>query len=78
MKNFRWIYNNIESFGGDKTRIRVWGLSAGGGSASQLTLSPYSQGKERRYMKPLYKRTYSFFLYMKRMHEVFGYIKFLF
>ncbi|PAV58539.1 hypothetical protein WR25_25186 isoform D, partial [Diploscapter pachys] len=38
----KWLYENIESFGGDKSRIRVWGLSAGGASVSQLSISPYT------------------------------------
>ncbi|CAJ0950934.1 unnamed protein product, partial [Mesorhabditis belari] len=33
----------IESFGGDKEKITIWGLSAGGASVSQLGLTPYSK-----------------------------------
>lgn len=42
---YRWLHKNIASFGGDKSRIRVWGHSAGGTSASQLSISPYTNSE---------------------------------
>ena len=39
----RWIYNYIDAFGGDKTRITLVGESAGAGSVSLHLLSPISQ-----------------------------------
>ncbi|CAD6192418.1 unnamed protein product [Caenorhabditis auriculariae] len=39
----KFVYDNIDSFGGDRNEITVWGYSAGAGSVSQLSLSPYSR-----------------------------------
>ena len=39
----QWIHNNIESFGGDRNRITVFGESAGSVSASMQLLSPLAQ-----------------------------------
>ncbi|KAI6190598.1 Carboxylic ester hydrolase [Aphelenchoides bicaudatus] len=40
---FRWIHENIKSFGGDPKRVTAQGLSAGAGSIGLLTLSPHSR-----------------------------------
>ena len=42
----KFVKENVAYFGGDPDRITVFGLSAGGSSASIQTLSPHSQGKE--------------------------------
>ncbi|GMS91902.1 hypothetical protein PENTCL1PPCAC_14077, partial [Pristionchus entomophagus] len=39
----KFIHRNIRSFGGDPSRITVFGISAGGCAASMLTLSPLSR-----------------------------------
>ncbi|CAL1533544.1 unnamed protein product [Lymnaea stagnalis] len=39
----RWIKDNIEQFGGDRSRITVFGNSAGGASASLFLLSPLTR-----------------------------------
>lgn len=41
----KFVNENIANFNGDPKRITIFGLSAGGGSTSILTLSPKSQGK---------------------------------
>ncbi|VDM68044.1 unnamed protein product [Strongylus vulgaris] len=42
---FKFIYDNAQHFGGDRSRITAWGLSAGGSAVGQLALSPISRGK---------------------------------
>ena len=43
----RWIYENIEGFGGDKNNITVFGQSSGGRSTMSLLCSPLSKGMIR-------------------------------
>ena len=44
----KWIYENIEGFGGDKNKITVFGQSSGGRSAMSLFCSPLTKGMIRR------------------------------
>eukprot|EP00057_Strongylocentrotus_purpuratus_P035479 XP_799291.3 PREDICTED: cholinesterase 1 [Strongylocentrotus purpuratus] len=39
----RWVYENIEAFGGDRERITIFGVSAGAASVSFHTLSKLSR-----------------------------------
>lgn len=40
----QWVNDNIESFGGDRDRITIFGHSAGSGSAHYHVLAPSSKG----------------------------------
>ncbi len=40
----RWVYDNIENFGGDKTKITIAGESAGASSVNALCVSPLTEG----------------------------------
>ena len=40
---FRWVQNNIESFGGDRGEVTIFGMSAGGASVHYLTMSPLTR-----------------------------------
>ncbi len=40
----KWVYDNIEAFGGDKTKITIAGESAGASSVNALCVSPLSEG----------------------------------
>ena len=39
-----WVYDNIEAFGGDKSRITIAGESAGSSSVNALCVSPLTEG----------------------------------
>ncbi|VDM26896.1 unnamed protein product [Toxocara canis] len=39
----RWVYDEIEAFGGDKTKITIFGASAGSCTVAALTLSPLTK-----------------------------------
>lgn len=40
-----WVQRHIESFGGDKDRVTIFGESAGAASVSFLAVSPLAKGK---------------------------------
>lgn len=44
----KWVYENIEGFGGDKNNITVFGQSSGGRSTMALLCSPLTRGMIRR------------------------------
>lgn len=43
-----WVQNHIEDFGGDKSRVTVFGQSAGAASVRALLASPLAKGKFSR------------------------------
>lgn len=45
---FQWIQKNIEKFGGDPSRVTIYGQSAGAASVHAHVLSPQSKGLFRR------------------------------
>ena len=46
---FKFLKENVAHFGGDSNKIVAFGLSAGGGSTSALSISPHSRGESRAY-----------------------------
>jgi carboxylesterase type B len=46
----RWVQNNIAQFGGDPSRVTIFGQSAGGASVHFHLLSPMSKGSIRGYL----------------------------
>lgn len=42
----KWVQNNIKNFGGDPTKVTLFGLSAGGASVTYQMLSQQSKGKK--------------------------------
>merc|ERR1711959_365671 len=44
VKALEWVRDNIESFGGDPSKVTIFGESAGGASVLALMVSPLSEG----------------------------------
>lgn len=40
----KWIYNNIDKFGGDRNKITIGGQGAGASSVSYLLQAPSTRG----------------------------------
>lgn len=41
-----WLQRNVHHFGGDKSRVTIFGQSAGASSVHFQVLSPKTQGKQ--------------------------------
>merc|ERR1711959_87534 len=48
VKALEWVKDNIESFGGDPSKVTIFGESAGGASVLALMVSPLSEGLFQR------------------------------
>merc|ERR1712057_45393 len=48
VKALEWVRDNIESFGGDPSKVTIFGESAGGTSVLALMVSPLSEGLFQR------------------------------
>merc|ERR1711959_733819 len=48
IKALEWVTDNIESFGGDPSKVTIFGESAGGTSVLALMASPLSEGLFQR------------------------------
>jgi len=40
----QWVQRNIDKFGGDPSKVLIFGESAGGGSVTYHLISPMSKG----------------------------------
>merc|ERR1712190_404780 len=48
VKALEWVSENIENFGGDPSKVTIFGESAGGASVLALMSSPLSEGLFQR------------------------------